>query len=363
MSRTNSVKCLSVLALALSSPALWASTITYAVGTCLPGLHSFSTIMGAVTATPPPNVVKICPGTYHEQVEITQPITLEGVTSGNSSQAIIASPPNGLVVNASSDTGDAIAAQLFVEAQPGPILISNITLDAAGNGQPSPGPYIVGIFFQNASGTVNHVVTRNQSGDGSGVGIWIEGGASNPSVTVENSSVGTFDDIGIWTQTNAGASELTANIKSNTANGSIGIIDVAMGPGATATVSDNYLAGGATGVSAGAVADPISGFIVGNTIIDDGTAIAINADGVSVTGNHIFMSSTQGILVNSALPAVQRNTITGCPIGIELNGNGDVNVHSNTIIGGGIGLDQVPAGFAAIDSYFDVATNVALVAE
>jgi len=62
---------------------------------------------------------------------------------------------------------------------------------------------------------VNHVATRNQMVGGlraqvhpaGAVGIWIEGGASNPTVTVENSSIRYFDDIGIRTQTNATASE------------------------------------------------------------------------------------------------------------------------------------------------------------
>ena len=100
-------------------------------------------------------------------------------------------------------------------------------------------------------------------------------------------------------------------------------------------------------------------------MITDGTAIAINGDGVSISGNDIFMSSIAGISVNSALPVVQRNTITGCPVGIELNGFGDGSVHSNTIMDGGVGLDQAPVGFTASNSYFNVGTimvNVAGVA-
>jgi hypothetical protein len=192
------------------------------------------------------------------------------------------------------------------------------------------------------------------------VGIWIEGGAPNPAVTVENSSIRLFDSIGIWTQTNAAASELTVTIKGNDVNGGFGsgVIansDIAMGPGATTTVSDNYLAGGTIGVVAAASAN---GSISGNQLITDGTAIAINGDGVSATSNNIFLSSTEGILVNSASPAVQRNTITGCPIGIELNGFADGNVHSNTIMDGGVGLDEVPAGLTVSNSYYNVGTII-----
>jgi hypothetical protein len=365
MSRIGFVKLLSVLVLTLGSNELWA-TVTYYVGTCKTGPHDFPTITAALTATPPPNVVKVCPGTYPEQVVITQAVILEGMISGNSGEVIIASPPNGLVVNATDDLGDPIAAQLYVEVSPGPISISDITLDAANNEVMAPA-YVVGIFFQNSSGTVNHVATRNQMGGGlralihpaGAVGIWIEGGASNPAVTVENSSIRLFDSIGIWTQTNAAASELTVTISGNDVNGGFGAgvianSDIAMGPGATTTVSDNYLAGGVTGVIAAANA---AGSIKSNTLITDGTAIAISGNGgVSATSNNIFLSSTQGISVNSTLPVVQHNTITGCPIGIELNGFADGNVHSNTIMDAGVGLDQVPAGFAVSNSYFNVGT-------
>jgi len=343
--------------LTIGSNELWA-TVIYEVGTCKPG--SFPTITAALAATPQPNVVKVCPGTYPEQVHITYAVTLQGMISGNSGEVIIASPPNGLVVNAMDDLGDPIAAQVFVEASPGPQQISDITLDAANNEVQSPA-YVVGIFFQNSSGTVNHVATRNQIGGNGGVGMWIEGGLLLPAVTVENSSIRFFDDIGLWTQTNAAASELTATIKDNDVNGGFGSgvianFDIAVGPGATTTVSDNFLAGGATGVMAAANA---SGSISGNRLLNNGTAIAMDGGGVSVTSNNIFLSSVEGIVLYSALlPAVRSNTIAGCPIGIELNGFADGNLHSNTIMDGGVGLDQVPAGFAVSNFYYNVGTII-----
>jgi hypothetical protein len=358
MSRIGFVKLLSLLVLTLGTSELWA-TVTYQVGTCKPAPHTFPTITAALTATPPPNIVKVCPGTYPEQVLITQAVILEGMISGNSDEVIIASPPNGLVVNATDDLGDPIAAQVFVE-NAGPNQISGITLDAANNEVQSPA-YVVGIFFQNSSGTVNHVATRNQMGGDGGVGIWMEGGALLPAVTVENSSIRSFDDIGVWDQTNAATSELMAIIKGNDVNGGFGSgvianVDIAMGPGAASTVSDNNLAGGVTGVIAAASAN---GSISGNRLINDGNAIAINGGGVSVTSNNIFLSSIEGIVLYSALlPAIRGNTITGCPIGIELNGFADGNVLSNTIMDGGIGLDQVPAGFAASNFYYNVGTII-----
>ncbi len=356
MSRIGLVKLLALLVLTVGPNELWASIVYQYVGNCKAG--SLPTITAALAATPQPNVVKVCPGTYPEQVNITYAVILEGMISGNGGDVIIASPPNGLVVNARDDLGDPIAAQVYVENNPGPIQISDITLDAANNEVQSPA-YVVGIFFQNSSGTVNHVATRNQIGGNGGVGMWIEGGLLLPAVTVENSSIRSFDDIGIWTQTNAAASELTVTIKDNDVNGGfgsgvIGKLEIAMGPGATSTISGNNLAGGVTGVIAVTSA---SGSISGNRLLNNGTAIAINGGGVSVTSNNIFLSSIEGIVLDSALlPAIRGNTITGCPIGIELNGFADGNMHSNTIMDGAIGLDQVPAGFATTNSYYNVGT-------
>jgi Protein of unknown function (DUF1565) len=104
MSRISFVSLLSVLALSLlGSQELLSATVTYAVGTCKPGLHSYSTITAALTALPSPNIVLVCPGTYPEQVEITFPVNLQGVASGSTDQAIVFPPPNGFVANATDD--------------------------------------------------------------------------------------------------------------------------------------------------------------------------------------------------------------------------------------------------------------------
>lgn len=345
-----------VLCVVLLAPSVFAST-SY-VGTC--HTPSYSTISAAVAASPAGATIEVCPGTYPEQIVVTQAVTLKGISGNNSEQAIVVSPPNGLVVNATDDMGDSIAAQLLVEHDPGPVNISNLTFDASNNGAPIPA-YFVAIFVQDSAGTINHVVTQNQIGGNGGVGIWIEGGALNPKVTLENSSIHDFSHIGIWTQTNSAAPQLTAIVENNfvdgvTSSGIIPIIDVALGDGSTNTVSYNYLAGGQTGISLSGAAD---GTVAHNNLITDGTAIAIGSDGltggnISVTYNDIFYSSVQGILVNSGIPAVQHNTITHVPIGIEFACHGDSSVNTNTIMDAGVGIDNLPVGFASSNSYFNL---------
>jgi hypothetical protein len=351
-----------ISAVLMLTPSAFASTLY--VGTC--HTPSYNTISEAVDAAPAGATIKVCPGTYPEQIVLTQAVTLEGISSDNLEQAIVVSPPNGMVVNAWDDMGDAIAAQLYVDPISG-FFISDITFDASNN--EVQGDYVVGIFVQNSPGTINHVVTRNQIAGGYGVGIWVEGGASDPKVTVENSSIHDFDDIGIWTQTNAAAPEVTATISGNfvngeTAGGTVAASDIQLEIGTTATVSNNYLFQGNTGITGiGQDSGEWAWGMTKNNLIDNGTAVALGGGGnsegnVSITNNNIFYSSVEGISLNAGLllPAVQKNTIVDCPIAIELNGNGDTNLYSNTITDSGIGLDQAPAGFSSSNTYYNVGT-------
>jgi hypothetical protein len=155
MSRINVARLLSIAVLTLGCRLAWASTITYEVGTCKPHLPSYTSISAALAATPAPNVVQVCPGTYYEQIEITQPVTLEGLAVENSDQVIIAVPGGGLVQNVGR-----FGVQLWVNNVVGPVTITNITVDATGNGVTAAA--VLGIYYQYSSGTINRVTIRNQ---------------------------------------------------------------------------------------------------------------------------------------------------------------------------------------------------------
>src|SRR5579863_3214267 len=86
MSRINSVLSLAIALLAVSDFST--AAVNYAVGTCKPSLASYSTISAALAAVPAGATVLVCPGTYAEQVVITQAVTLQGVSNGDSDQAV-----------------------------------------------------------------------------------------------------------------------------------------------------------------------------------------------------------------------------------------------------------------------------------
>jgi pectin methylesterase-like acyl-CoA thioesterase len=98
--------------------------VTYYVGTCKIG--AFGSISAAVAGVPAGSTIDVCPGTYAEQVVISKALTLQGIFSNNSSQAVIAVPSGGLATTSSLVLGTA-AAQVEVTA--GRVTITNITVD------------------------------------------------------------------------------------------------------------------------------------------------------------------------------------------------------------------------------------------
>src|SRR5713226_8398350 len=80
----------------LHGQTLLASSVAVGPSTCQPGLVHFPTIQTAVNTVPFGTTVFVCPGTYPEQVAITQPLTLKGVTDGTGNAAVITVPGGGL---------------------------------------------------------------------------------------------------------------------------------------------------------------------------------------------------------------------------------------------------------------------------
>ena len=357
MSRITFVRLFLVLALTFAASALSASPITYAVGTCRPTLASYQTISAALAALPFPNVVEVCPGTYNEQVEITQPVTLKGISNGDSEQTIIAPPVGGLITNATTDRGASVAAQIWVNNASGLVNISDLTVDATGNGVSSgnPATAVVGIFYHNSSGTVNRVETRNQSGNGAGISIYTEGGSAsgfpNPLVTIENSSVHDYDLDGIVAERFLTLTVIiNGNLVTTTSKVATGGIQVAA---TNSTVTSNLVVNpGFLGIFAGSTASSISG----NTVMNSSNrGIWVFQDGTTLTSNKIVGNPT-GIILSSSGAAIQGNTITNSTVGIDFGCNADPHVHSNIIMDAGTALGSVPAELATSNTYVTVGT-------
>ncbi|HVI09062.1 MAG TPA: hypothetical protein VND65_12300 [Candidatus Binatia bacterium] len=275
-------------------------------------LPSYPTISQAVASVPVGSTIYVCPGTYAEQVVITKKLTITGVaanglagtTASGANNPIIASPAGGVAVNTSdlyqNPNGEPTAAQVLIQTPPNllstpiSVTISNITVDGSNNGISGCGTDLVGFYFQNASGTLNHVTARYQElapadfGCQDGLAIYVQSGygtGGTAVVTVENASVHDYDKNGI------------------TADGS----------GTVATIVDNYVVGiGATPLIAQngiQMSYGARGSINGNIVTDD---VYINPSDCSLTTNP-YCYSASGILLYDSGGA------SGTPVTINSN--------------------------------------------
>ncbi len=366
---TRTISCIKsllfLLALAAQVP-LASATVTNYVGHCVSG--SYATISAALATTPAPNYVYVCPGTYAEQVVITKPVTLEGIYTSNAGQAFITVPSGGL-------TGDNPCypelgyVQVCVSST-GTVNITNITVDGAGA---STEP--VGIAYYNSSGTMNHIETRFQEGDGLGVGIYVFQAPST--VTVENSNLHSFDFTGILTSADTEVKiEGNALAPDSNAEAAIGAFSAN-----SMTISGNVI----NGPSAPAGCDPTHGYFCAGIIVAPASAGSVTNNTVagvgggysgililgqgdypttmSVTSNAIFnIAGGDGIQLNTfvaPLPplTIKDNTITQARNGVNFECNLNNNVSSNLITAvGGYGVANVASGEDSPNTYYNVPT-------
>lgn len=374
-----SLLLVTALAMCFLVQAAQASTVSVGTPNCT-NLVNFATIQLAVNAVPAGSTIKICPGNYPEQVLINKRLTLMGIPNGTQDAVVISPPTGGMVANGAVDPRGPVAAQILVQSTPGPVSISNLTVDGKGNQY--TGGDLRGICYQDASGVVNHVAVRNEipndipTGDQWGQGIFVETISSpGATLTVENSSVHNYNKNGIVARY-AGAS-LIATGNYVQGSGPIDVIaqngielafDGATGSIKSNTVIDNFYTP-TTSSSADILlydaAESASIAVSGNTLGNSNYAVSLFTDaagtfgdGVTVTNNKIFGTST----FDAIDVCTNGNTITGNTIfnssesGIHLDasctGTGIGNNVSANII-----LESACAGILADPGTGNVNTN------
>jgi hypothetical protein len=332
------------IALLLGTNLMVASN--YQVGGCEPHLQNYTSISAAVLNVPPGSTILVCPGTYAEQITISQPLTLKGVTSGNSSDVVITLPPGGSgLIGGTDDFGFTEAA--FVTISAGPVNISNITVD--GSGANVVENWLIGILYlDGSSGTVKEATLRHfscSSCDFGSVGVWAEGSSSANAVTIENSS---FHDIDNSSVVGYGNNLLT--VKGNTMEATYVQIQWLPGGG---SITGNVMKGGQGGV---VVESP--GTISGNTISAMSSGLfdqpGALGGGLSVINNKISDAQI-GISIFANGDSFKSNTITNVKTAMEFNCYAPT-VSSNTINDATTGFDQVPTSFSGTNSFTNVPT-------
>ncbi len=260
---------------------------------------------------------------------IDKKLTLEGITTGTQDAVVITPPPGGVLVKTTDQRGN-VAPQVWVYNTPGPVVITNLTVDGTGNQYTSDD--LRGILYQDASGTVNHVAVRNEipndvpTGDQSGQGIFVETtNSSSASLIVENSSVHNYNKNGIVARYTGATLTATGNYVqgagpiSYIAQNGIEIAFGATGSVKNNTVIDNFYiptSDTASDILLYDTAENTSIVVSGNIAGNSNIAIALETDtaavgdGVTVSANRIFGTSTfDGVDVCTNNNSVTTNTI------------------------------------------------------
>ncbi len=326
------------------------TTKAYYVGTCKPGKADFNTIEDAVIGVPSGSTIKVCPGTYPEQVTIRQPLTLQGVSSGNDASVLITAPPTA-VTNLPSPLGQPISAQLGV-LDAGPVNISGITLDGTGFAIPGTRFLIASVASIDSTVALDHIVSQNlQVTNGAEFGILVateDGNARTFSMT--NSLIGGAPDTGLLLV----GPDLTFDIENNF----VILPNTASSLGFEAQVAGGTLSGntfnlnnsGSRAIIVVNGSTPVT--INGNSITNAGEAIEIDEANAATTITKNSISATvTGIFTDSQPMTIQGNQIVSATTGTAINLNCQPAVPTmsgNLFLSAKFGLVNAPAGVALL---------------
>lgn len=306
--------------LAFLPSASWAVT-NAVVGTCVSGTQ-FATIQSAVDAASNASTIKVCPGSYPEQVTINKSLTLNGLALGRS--AVIVPPAGGFLLNGSSG-GFPFAAQVLV--QNATVTINNVGVDANSVGQSclDVGRW-VGVAYQSASGAVKNLAIRNGPTCADSTAIL---GETTKNLKITNNSI--HDCVNCLDLTGAVNTTISSNaiIQGQVAYFGVNLKD---SPGPT-TISGNTISKIETGIYAinsGNVS------ITSNIITTNPFAIGIQLVGASnhVVQNNRVSNAYQAIAIDdtgaTGTNLVTQNTINDAVCGISVGPNSIDMVSPNT---------------------------------
>jgi len=305
---------MTLFSLGICCPASWGKTWTVGQPNTPCANPDYNTIGDAINAASAGDEIDVCPALYAEQLFITQPLTLRGLSQQGVGRVLI--QPAQLTVGF-----DPFVAPITVMNTSG-VIIQNLAVDAGNNGVTGCTVAVAGIHFYNSSGLVDGAAisgarlsdplscTALFPGNGFGVEIDQDANANaSYTVTVLNTSISDFGRNGI----------------------------LAVGSGETVDIENNSIAGvgPSTGVNQFGIflARGANGRIAGNTITQGSCGAIPIADCYNLRSEGVVLRSAgQGVVIDG-------NTISNVQAGIFLNGFtenaavDDVRVTNNVISG------------------------------
>ena len=352
-----------VLAAGLLGQNLFATTkVVVGPSTCMPAYPHYPDIQTAVNSVPFNTTVMVCPGTYPQQVIISQPITLQGVTDGTGNSAVITVPGGGLVQNGTSASFGPVAVQLLVQNTIG-VTIKNLTVDGSGGTCPAGSNRNVGIGVFNvgtandgtAAALIQNVIVRNEQvcfGDGILADtsyITITGNeihdinqtaidAYSAKYSITKNSIQRAHTYGIVILNNATGSVVSGN---NVSNGWNGILSE--GPNSATITNNNLLNNTQVGVWTSFAYHQI---VTQNVVSNSWWPVVVQGGWLNtVQNNNISDALYDGILDYSSFGGnnITRNTVNEAQFGIfaDTSTSGDILV-PNTFDGTVTTIDPGP---------------------
>ncbi|MGA9887845.1 MAG: right-handed parallel beta-helix repeat-containing protein [Candidatus Acidiferrales bacterium] len=317
---------------------------------------TYTTIQSAVNAARPGDIIRVCAGTYDEQVVIQTQLVLQADNG-------VVVKPAAVSANATGPTGDPIAAIILAENSLN-VQLQGFIVDGSANGIMDCSPRLIGILYQDASGIVSHNEVRHMrlvsSLDGcqSGNAIEVESsGSGHASVTITSNTVDTYQKNGIT----ANESGTQVSINENTVTGvgpTVGAAQngIQIGFGAQGTITSNSIANNVyspcnsptncpanaagiliyqsdgihmqhnvLGVNQVGIFVAANNAVVGSSTIFHSVAldgIALVGNGNTANGNDVSNSDEAAVFIQGNNNTVSNNDLTGATVGIlKLSGS------------------------------------------
>jgi parallel beta-helix repeat protein len=322
----------------------------------MPAYPHYSDIQTAVSSVPLNTIVMVCPGTYPQQIIISQPLTLQGVTDGTGNAAVITVPGGGLVQNGTSNSFGPVAVQLLVQNTVG-VTIKNLTVDGNGGNCPANRNVGIGVFDVGtpndgtAAAMIQNVVVRNDLvcfGDG----IL----ADTSFITINGSEIHDINQTAI----DAYSAKYTITKNSIQRAHTFGIVLVNNATGSL--VSGNNVSDGFNGIF---TTGSNSATITSNTVLNN-TDVGVWLDFAShqiVTQNVVSDSPWPLIVEGGASNTVQNNTLSDASVDgildfLSLGGN---NITKNTVNEAPFGIfaDNTTSGDTLVpNAFYNVITTI-----